>query len=101
MAIKASPSEFDIDACDPNDNLLRHNAAVRENLVAIVELKEAIQEGDDERAAQAWLLIKEDVREALWVAPTKGGIFTTSERSYIQSSEMQSAASNYIAENGK
>ena len=36
-----------------------------------------------------WINI--DIKEALWVAPTKGGVFTTEERAFLKSDEFAQA----------
>lgn len=77
--------------------LLRHNDAVRENLQVIMCIKQALAENGFEEVAMYLDGMKEEVRNALWVAPTKGGIFTTEERKAIRSDEFNAARNAYFA----
>jgi hypothetical protein len=99
MALQAEAWEFDEDAPNPNEPMLKHNEAVRNNIEMIVALKESIATGDDDFAAQLWQEAGEALRDTLWVAPSKGGILTTKERSYIQSHEFSEALKRYITDN--
>jgi len=38
----------------------------------------------------------DEVKEALWLAPTKGGVFTTEERAYLRSDEVNAARKEII-----
>lgn len=42
-----------------------------------------------ESAAEKWFTLSEEDKRELWVAPTKGGVFTTQERQVIQSPEFR------------
>lgn len=44
-----------------------------------------------EAAAEKWFTLSEEDKRELWVAPTKGGVFTTQERQIIQSPEFRKA----------
>jgi hypothetical protein len=48
--------------------------------------------GENEAAKEAYAEIDEKDQQALWVAPTKGGFFTTEERSVINGSKQENAA---------
>lgn len=65
---------------ESQEYLLRHMAAVRENLTSVYDIRNYIAMGQLSLAAEAWYELPEEVQKALWVAPTKGGIFTTKER---------------------
>ncbi len=67
--------------------LLQHNEAVRDNLPSIVAIKGALDLGDYGTAKEAWNELTEDEQRALWVAPSKGGIFTTNEREQMKSTQ--------------
>lgn len=79
------------------DPLKAHNDALRENYDSVHAVKAHILEGDLERAIEAWAELDEDTMRALWVAPTKGGIFTTEERAVMKSNDW-AAARNAMAE---
>ena len=68
-----------------------HNAAVGENLDSITAIKQGIAEGDLSTAAEAWFELGEETKHALWVAPSKGGKFTTEERNIMKSKEFRLA----------
>lgn len=69
-----------------NDPLPRHNEAVRRLFWEIAEIKEAINNEDYEYAKGLFKDLNHSDQEALWIAPTKGGIFTTKERAVINAS---------------
>ena len=91
MAVSARAEEFDADHTEDSDRLISHNIVLRENLQAVACIKDAIQSEDYYSASQVWLALSEEIRNALWVAPTKGGIFTTAERQLIQKNEFLQA----------
>jgi len=65
-------------------NLAVLQDAIKNNFFSIYEIKNAILENDLSRAAEAWLELSREDQNTLWVAPTKGGIFTTDERKTIK-----------------
>lgn len=79
-----------------SDYLLKHNLILQDNLVlmAIAQIKEALAADDYGYAAQVEAELERDDIVALWVAPSKGGIFTTEERTKLKSDEMNSARKN-------
>ena len=77
------------------DRLKVHNAAVREHLPSIMAIKEYILNEDYSAAYEALNEIDEDDRRTLWMAPTKGGIFTTEERKAMKSDEWAQARKDY------
>lgn len=66
------------------DSHVRHVRAVDENLESIIAVKNCIASDDIEGAAEAWYELDQQVMTDLWVAPTKGGIFTTKERDIMK-----------------
>lgn len=59
---------------------------------AVHQIKKGIENADYETAAQAWFgTLEDDEKKALWIAPSKGGIFTTVERDAIKSTEFRKA----------
>ena len=67
-----------------HDFLVTHANAVRENLEEIYQIKAAIANDDIISAAGYYADMSRDVVNALWRAPTKGGIWTTAERKLMQ-----------------
>ena len=76
---------------DSMEPILKHNDAIRENIDSIYFIKEYIKKGDVVGVAQIWLELSNEIKEALWVAPTKGGVFTTEERAFLKSDEFAQA----------
>lgn len=64
---------------------------------SILAIKDGIRENQLGIASEAWSEMPEDVRIALWKAPTKGGCFTTQERAIMKSTEFREASPAYIA----
>lgn len=66
------------------NHLAAHNEMVRKHLASIQAVKDAIASKDYYAAGEAWFELPEDEQRALWIAPSKGGIFTTEERTIIK-----------------
>ena len=66
-------------------------AVAREHWDSIGELKTHLSLGAWDLAAETYLEIPADHRAKLWVAPTKGGLFTTAERDLIKGSDFSQA----------
>jgi hypothetical protein len=60
----------------------------RESIDAI---KLGLSVEDMAQAGEAWFELEPDAKEALWRAPSKGGVFTKKERDVIKSSEFRIA----------
>lgn len=58
---------------------------------SITVIKTAIEAGELSIAAEAWFELTDEEKQGLWVAPTKGGPFTTPERDIIKSQEFRLA----------
>jgi len=58
--------------------------AIRDNWGSIVAIKEAIAEGNIDYAKECYAELSEEEQTSIWVAPSKGGIFTTDERKSIK-----------------
>jgi len=71
-------------------NLAALQDAIKEHFDTIVAIKHGIRDGDLYSAGEAWFELTDKEKGSLWVAPTKGGIFTTAERK-IMKEEMSSA----------
>lgn len=58
---------------------------------SVVAIKDAIKSGDISGAAECWFELSDEEKKKLWVAPSKGGPFTTAERDLIKSKEFRLA----------
>ena len=67
---------------------INYNKLVERHLPSIFTIKDHILHNLS-TAAEAWYELSEEDQRALWVAPSKGGIFTTKEREIIKSSEFR------------
>jgi hypothetical protein len=83
-------------ASEAVEPLMKHNEAVRANFNSIAYMKEAHENGDALAFAEAWLELDDDTKSALWLAPTKGGVFTTAERAFLRSDEVNAARKEII-----
>jgi len=79
-----------------NDPLAAHNRAKEANKASIEYIKEGIKNDDMLAVAEAWIELTNDDKEALWVAPSKGGVFTTYERKILKSNEFYNATKEVI-----
>ncbi len=75
------------------DCLIAHNEAWRNNSGSIYFIKEYINMDSPkwENVAEAWAEIPNEDKQALWLAPSKGGVFTTAERAALKSDEFNAA----------
>ena len=64
--------------------LLRHNEYLRDNLASVSCIKDCITQKAFDEAHEAWCELSQDEQTALYIAPSKGGIFTTKERAIIK-----------------
>ena len=71
-------------------DLVEYNQHVRELWDSIAAIKNGIYEGDNGReegyqlACEAWSELTNTQKQSIWLAPTKGGVFTTQERNTIK-----------------
>jgi hypothetical protein len=65
-------------------NLAELQEAIKAHFDTIVSIKHGIRDGDLYSAGEAWYELSEAEMRSLWVAPSKGGIFTTEERKVIK-----------------
>jgi hypothetical protein len=77
------------------ERLIAHNEAWRNNSASIYFIKEYIGDpmkpSDWDNIAEAWAEIPNEDKLALWLAPSKGGVFTTAERAALKSDEFNAA----------
>ena len=83
---------------DAEDAMLRNVSVEDEyeamcNMLAdsIEAIKTGIEIGDLVMAKEAWNELTEEEKIGLWKAPSKGGVFTTEERSIMKSTEFRTA----------
>lgn len=85
-----------INTQEQNGDLLSHMTAVRENWQSVSAIKEAIQNEDLSFACALYAELDHATQEALWKAPSKGGIFTTEERKYMRTDDWTAAMKEVI-----
>ncbi len=63
-----------------------HDAALGRHYISVQLIEEQLAESDPDlhAVAELWGEIPQDDQMALWLAPTKGGVFTTAERNTIK-----------------
>lgn len=67
--------------------ILKCEIAANENADSLILIREGIAEGDLTKAAEAWDELDNETKQDLWLAPTKGGVFTTKERATMKSDD--------------
>jgi len=78
--------------------LMAHNEALQRNYASVCFIKEQLALRDWDLVAEAWGEITNDDKKALWLAPSKGGIFTTAERKDLKSDEFNHARKLILGE---
>jgi hypothetical protein len=78
--------------------LMEHNEALQRNFASVYFIKEHLALQSWEAVAEAWGEITNDDKKALWLAPSKGGIFTTAERRDLKSDEFNQARKLILGE---
>jgi len=58
---------------------------------SIHAIKQGIASGDLGSASEAWAELTDDEKQSIWVAPTKGGPFSTEERKTMQTKDFREA----------
>lgn len=74
-----------------NDAQQKLEAAKKALKLPIDAIKKALSDGDLSSAAEAWFELSDDEKASIWVAPSKGGPFTTEERDIMKSPEFRQA----------
>jgi len=104
MLLNINITEDDDDgrAADPEntvekmlERLIKHNEALRDWIDDVASIKSSLALDNYGAAYETYAGIPQDVKSALWVAPTKGGIFTTKERGQMKSNEWNDASKFY------
>lgn len=80
-------------AIEETNKLIAHNEALKNNFVSVYFIKEYVNMDSPnwENLAEAWGEISNEDKAALWLAPSKGGVFTTAERAALRSDEFNAA----------
>lgn len=86
-------------ASEERDPIAIHDDAVKRNLMSISAIKVAIETENWETAAEAYSEMTNDDKTALWLAPTKGGVWTTHERTMLRSDEFNAAKKAMFGDN--
>ena len=82
---------------EATEKLKAHMEAVKRNIGPIYNIKHAISEGELEMAVEVFYSdIHEDDMNLLWVAPTKGGIWTVEEYKVFKSNEWSAAKNSHF-----
>jgi len=68
-----------------------HANALKANWESVVAIKTFIGIGELPQAVEAWGEVSNEDKQSLWLAPTKGGVFTTDERKTMKSNEWAAA----------
>ena len=74
-----------------NDHAAALKDAIAKHQDTIDVIQQGIKDGDIGSAAEAWFELDQEEMKSLWVAPTKGGPFTTKERDIMKSPEFRKA----------
>ena len=74
--------------------LLKHNKCLRDCLASVEHIKTCISCKRFDEGREAWAELEEDEQTALYIAPSKGGIFTTEERKIIHNGFKETTNAN-------
>ena len=78
------------------DEMVKTANVMREHFTTIYAVKEALMNDDYSFAAEALNELTQEEKQAIWVAPSKGGMFTTEERKQLKSPEFHEAQKIYL-----
>lgn len=82
---------------EPSDFLMRHAGYVREFIFTVAAIKGALMDDPPKWsvAAESWCELDNDCKRGLWLAPSRGGVFTTREREQLKSAEFLAACKEF------
>ena len=69
----------------------QYKALVSENMVSVSAIKTALDNEDYSTAKESWNELDEEIQMGIWRAPSKGGCFTTEQRTKMRSTEWRGA----------
>ena len=81
--------DSDVDWQAELTKVISHVTCVRDNFDEVAEIKSKIANDDFIGAKFDWAEMPRQVHESLWLAPTKGGIFTSEERKIIKETSIR------------
>lgn len=102
-AFALTTADEDNDGKDNSDlpfaRVLQHNELLRDRNImrAVLDIKDCLAEDDYETVVGYLAAMPEETKSALWLAPTKGGTFTTAEIAKMKSNEYAAARTAYFA----
>jgi hypothetical protein len=82
------------------ERAIQHQKCVRDNFYSVYQIKEALATEDYQVAYEAWHELGKDVQMLLYLAPSKGGIFSTKERDQMKNDEWSAARTVFHGESG-
>jgi len=82
----------------PYVRLVIHNTALRDNLDVVSAIKVALNEDDYQSSVEYIYEMGQEIFEALWVAPTKGGIFTSKQIAILKSDDYGAIRKQFYAD---
>ena len=74
-----------------NELLIENTQTILKYAESILAIKAGIALKDYSTAAEEWFSLTDEDKTILWVAPSKGGVFTTEEREIMKSKEFREA----------
>jgi len=69
----------------------KYQDMIMDLMPSVKAIKDGIATGDWATANEAWKELSTTEKELLWIAPSKGGVFTTKERATMKTSEFREA----------
>lgn len=99
MVFNVAVGEDDTDGNPPSQEDLAaarkeaHDEALGRHSESVTFIKDCIDRGDWQAMTDEWKAIPESDQMALWLATTKGGVFTTAERAAIKEKQVRNPVS--------
>lgn len=82
----------------PYIKLIEHNHFIFANMPKFLEIRKALASDDFEKAVEVLYAFTQEQLTSVWIAPSKGGFFTTQEVQKIRSDEFIAVRDQYFAE---
>jgi len=88
-ALGITTADEDMDGRIGNEiDWLPYMECIRNYFDEITNIKQSVANEDFDEAYTCWRELPKDAQSMLWVAPTKGGVFTTDERKVIKEGKL-------------